>query len=97
MVASTCASGIDVVDAGSGTSGGSGTSASGEADSGPIAGTNPAKPAAAAMVILHRARRAGCGFRGIFRRTRWAVDMSTLAAATDTGSCSVTCIDAGAV
>jgi hypothetical protein len=59
IVTSICASGIEVVDAGSGSLGGSGASASGAADSGPIAGTRPTKPAAAAIVTPHRARRAG--------------------------------------
>jgi hypothetical protein len=88
MVASTCVSGIDVVGAGSGTSAGSGSSASGDAYSDPIAGTKPAKPAAAAMVTPHRARRAGCGFRGIRSRRRVVDGASTLvfgASATEPG------------
>jgi hypothetical protein len=93
IVASTCASGIEVVDAGSGTSGGSGTSASGAADSDPIAGTSPANPAAAAIVTPHRARRAGCGFRGIRSRIRLAVGAASVTAST-AGTDSVTCVAA---
>jgi hypothetical protein len=93
IVASTRASGIDVVGAGSGSSGDCGTSVSGAADSDPIAGTRPAKPAAAAIVTPHRARRAGCGFRGIRSRIRFAAGTASVSvSAAATGS--VTCIAA---
>jgi hypothetical protein len=88
IVASTRASGIEVVDAGSGSSGGSGSSDSGAADSDPIAGISPAKPATAAIVTPHRARRAGCDFRGTRSRFRSAVGAASAStAATDSVTC----------